>query len=295
MLHSVSRAESVLASEIVHSQEELQDVKVVLFCGGQGMRIRSSDTALPKPMMPIGSRPILWHLMKYYASFGHTDFILCLGYKADTIKDYFMNYREWTSNDFILSNGGRNIRLLNSDIDDWTITFADTGMHATIGERLAAVEPHLADEAMFLANYADGLSDMNLPDYIDEFRSKDVVASFMAIRSPQSFHVASVDNHGLCTAIKPLASADIWFNSGFFILRAEIFRYLRPGEEMVNEPFQRLIAERKLMAYRYDGFWQAMDTFKDHQALEQLNLAGDAPWKVWQRPSVPVRAHAVAG
>jgi glucose-1-phosphate cytidylyltransferase len=259
-------------------------MKVVLFCGGQGMRIRDHDGAVPKPMVHIGNRPILWHLMKYYASFGHREFVLCLGYKAEVIKDYFLNYKEWASNDFVLSGGGREIRLLSSDIDEWQITFADTGAQATIGERLKAVEEHLDGEEVFLANYADGLTDLWLPDYIDTFRERGTLGAFMAVRSPESFHVARVDETGLCTAMEPIGNADIWFNAGFFAFRHEIFDYINPGEDLVVEPFRRLIEARQLLAYRYEGFWQAMDTFKDQQVLERMHAQGEAPWQVWRRP-----------
>src|SRR5215470_8642056 len=141
-------------------------MKVVLFCGGLGMRIREAGENVPKPMITIGYRPILWHVMKYYAHHGHKDFILCLGYKADTVKNYFLNYNECTSNDFVLSQGGKNMKLFNSDIQDWRITFVDTGMTSNIGQRLKAVEKHLEGEEMFLANYTDGLSDLPLPEYI---------------------------------------------------------------------------------------------------------------------------------
>jgi len=144
-------------------------MKVVLFCGGLGMRLREYDENLPKPMVPIGYRPILWHVMKYYAHFGHRDFILCLGYRADVVKNYFRNYDECVSNDFVLSNGAKTLELLQSDIKDWRITFVDTGINATIGERLKAVEPHLAGEATFLANYSDGLTDVFLPGHLEHF------------------------------------------------------------------------------------------------------------------------------
>jgi glucose-1-phosphate cytidylyltransferase len=265
-------------------------VKVVLFCGGQGLRIRDHDATVPKPMIQIGSRPIVWHLMKYYAHFGHTEFILCLGYKGEVIKDYFLNYRESASNDFVLSGGGREIRLLATDIDEWNITFADTGAHATIAERLKAVQEHLAGEELFLANYADGLSDLHLPDYLDMVRRRATVASFMAVRSPESFHVARIDDDGACTAIEPVANADIWFNAGYFAFRPEIFDYIHPGEELVEAPFHRLIEERQLSAYRHQGFWQAMDTFKDLQALEQLHEDDHAPWQVWKQPRRAARA-----
>ena len=228
-------------------------MKVVLFCGGQGMRVRDHDGAVPKPMVNIGNRPILWHLMKYYAYFGHKEFILCLGYKADVIKDYFLNYKEWMSNDLVLRDGGRDIQLLSSDIDDWEITFADTGTQATIGERLLAVRSHLADDEMFLANYADGLSDLWLPAQLDGFEASDAIASFMVVHSPQSFHVARIDDDGMCAAIEPLADSAIWFNAGYFAFRREIFDYIRPGDELVVEPFQRLIAERRLIGIPVRG------------------------------------------
>lgn len=265
-------------------------MKVVLFCGGQGLRIRDYDDTVPKPMIRIGSRPIVWHLMKYYAHFGHTEFILCLGYKGEVIKDYFLNYKEWASNDFVLSGGGRDIRLLGSDIEDWTVTFADTGTHATIADRLKAVEGHLAGEELFLANYADGLTDLRLPDYLDAVRQRATVASFLAVRSPESFHVARIDDEGVCTGIEPISEADIWFNAGYFAFRHEIFDYIRAGEELVMEPFHRLIEERQLIAHRHLGFWQAMDTFKDQQALEHLHESGNAPWQVWKEPMPVARA-----
>ena len=146
-------------------------MKVVLFCGGAGMRLRGYIDDVPKPMALIGTRPILWHLMKYYAHFGHKDFILCLGYKGNVIKDYFLHYDESVSNDFVWSQGGKKIDFINRDIDDWTITFVETGISANIGERLKAVEPYLRNEEMFLANYGDGLSDLKLPVMIDEFRN----------------------------------------------------------------------------------------------------------------------------
>jgi glucose-1-phosphate cytidylyltransferase len=260
-------------------------MKVVLFCGGQGTRLRDQNDAAPKPMVTIGNRPILWHLMKYYAHYGHTEFILCLGYRSESIKSYFLNYNEWVSNDFVLTNGGRSVDLLHSDIEDWKITFADTGLNANIGERLRQVEPYLAGESYFMANYADALSDLPLPKHLDLFRSRDKVATFAAVHSPQSFHITSIDDNDLCKSIVPVGDSDIWINGGFFIFKREIFSYLRPGEDLVNEPFARLIDEGQLMAYRHRGFWHSMDTFKDRQSLEDRHERGAAPWLVW-KPNV---------
>src|SRR3954465_5322151 len=153
------------------------DMKVVLFCGGLGMRLREYSENVPKPMVPLGYRPLVGQVMKYYARFGHTDFILCLGYRGDLIKQYFLNYEECTSNDFVLSQGGRRRELLNSDILDWRITFVETGLNSNIGERLKAVEHHLAGEELFLANYSDTLTDMPLPEQIADLSRRDKVAS----------------------------------------------------------------------------------------------------------------------
>jgi glucose-1-phosphate cytidylyltransferase len=260
-------------------------VKVVLFCGGAGMRLRGYVDDVPKPMVQIGSRPLLWHLMKYYAYFGHKDFIICLGYKGNVIKDYFLHYDESISNDFVWTRGGKKIDFINRDIDDWTITFVDTGINSNIGERLKAVEPHLQNEEVFLANYSDGLSDANLQLMIDDLRKSDAVGSLLLVQPTASFHIVRLSQEGKVDEIASLTKADIWINGGFFVFRNEIFRYINPGDELVREPFQRLIEKGALLAHKCTGFWQCMDTFKDKQCLEELNQ-GAAPWKVWtHRPT----------
>lgn len=261
-------------------------MKVVLFCGGLGTRLRDYSENIPKPMVNIGYRPILWHLMKYYAHYGHKDFILCLGYKADYIKNYFLNYNECLSNDFVLSNGGKNLVMLNSDIHDWNITFVDTGLHSNIGQRLKAVEKHLEGEEMFLANYSDGLSDLPLDIYLDHFRRQDKVASFISVKPNQTFHVVSTEDDGVVTSIKHIAHSDLRINGGFFAFKNEIFNYIRSGEELVLEPFQRLIPEQQLLAYKYDGFWACMDTFKDKQIFDDMHIQGKTIWEVWKTPHV---------
>jgi len=266
-------------------------MKVVLFCGGAGMRLRGYSEDVPKPMVQIGTRPILWHLMKYYAHFGHTDFILCLGYKGNCIKDYFLHYDESVSNDFVWSQGGKKIHFMNRDIDDWTITFVETGANSTIGERLKAVAPYLQDEEVFLANYGDGLSDLPLPAMLETFRRSGALASLLLVQPTASFDIVSTGAGGKVTGLRPLTSSEIWINGGFFVMRSEILGYIRPGEELVREPFQRLIEEGALMAYKYSGFWQCMDTFKDKQRLEELNQ-GAAPWKVWNHLASAPRATA---
>jgi glucose-1-phosphate cytidylyltransferase len=263
------------------------DMKVVLFCGGLGTRLRDYSEKIPKPLVPLGYRPILWHVMKYYAHFGHTDFILCLGYKGDAIKEYFLNYDECLSNDFVLSNGARSVELLRKDIEDWRITFVDTGISSNIGERLKAVEPFLAGEEMFLANYSDGLSDFPLPTLIDEFRRSNSVGTFLSVRPNYSFHFVSRAPDGTVLGVDNVIAANAWINGGYFVFRHEIFDYMRKGEELVEQPFQRLIEARKLMAHDYDGFWRCVDTFKDLQSLEQLYSQGKAPWEVWHNEPAP--------
>jgi glucose-1-phosphate cytidylyltransferase len=267
-------------------------MKVVLFCGGLGMRIRDNEN-VPKPMITIGYRPIVWHLMKYYAHFGMKDFILCLGYRADYIKNYFLTYNECASNDFTLSDGGRKLELLKSDIGDWRITFVDTGLNSNIGQRLKAVEKHLAGEDYFLANYADGLTDLNLSDQLTHFYAKGKAASFLSVRPNLSFHVVNSDEHGSVTAIEDIARSRLRVNGGYFLFRRDIFQYMGDGEELVEQPFQRLVASDQLVAYPHDGFWQAMDTFKDRQRLEQLYETGSAPWEIW-KTATPERERSAA-
>ena len=257
-------------------------MKVVLFCGGLGMRIRDNGQDLPKPMVTIGYRPVLWHVMKYYAHYGHRDFILCLGYKADTIKQYFLEYDECLSNDFVLSGGGKKLDLVNRDIEDWRITFVDTGLKSSIGERLKAVERYVGDEEVFLANYADGLTDLRLPDMVEHFRASGKTASFLSVRPAQSFHLVSIGEGDEVSGIQELKRAGLWVNGGYFILGRAIFDAIGQGEELVLQAFQRLIARRELVTYRYDGFWACMDTFKDKQQLDDLYTRGEAPWEVWR-------------
>jgi len=257
-------------------------MKVVLFCGGLGMRIRENNESLPKPMVPIGYRPLLWHVMKYYAHFGHKDFILSLGYRSDVIKNYFLGYSECLSNDFVLSNGGKDIRLLGSDISDWRITFVDTGLNSNIGQRLKAVETYLKDEEVFLANYSDNLTDFPLPRLLDYFYEHDKVATVLCVKPNMSVHTVSVDTEGNIKEISEIDRTNLRINGGYFVFKREIFKYLKDGEELVHEPFQRLIAENQLAGHPYDGFWKAMDTFQDKQQLEDLYAARKAPWEIWK-------------
>lgn len=259
-------------------------MKVVLFCGGLGTRLREHSDLIPKPLVNVGIRPIVWHLMRYYAHFGHKDFILCLGYRGDMIREYFLKYSECMSNDFVISEGGRKVEPLTRDIEDWRITFVDTGMHANLGQRLMRVRKYLEGEEMFLANYSDGLSNLPLNDYIDEFKRRNVTAGLVAVRPSQSLHAVRVDDGGVVSAIESVADSDYWINAGFFCLRQEIFDHIEDGEELVEAPFRRLIAKRQLWSHRHPGFWAAMDTMKDKITLDRMEARGDCPWMVWKQP-----------
>jgi len=237
-------------------------MKVVLFCGGLGTRLREHSETIPKPLATIGPRPIIWYLMRYYAHFGHKEFVLCLGYRGEMIKEFFQNDGECPS--------------------DWTLHFVETGQETTIADRLRAVEPFLRGEDCFLANYSDGLTDLPLPRYLDAFRASDAVAGFVAVRNPHSFHIVSVEEAGRVTALTRAQDADVWINAGFFIFRPAIFDYLQTGDELVEQPFSRLIDAGLLYGYKYRGFWVALDTYKDKVNLDRRHDRGDTPWVVWK-------------
>jgi glucose-1-phosphate cytidylyltransferase len=263
-----------------------KSMKVVLFCGGFGMRMREYSDTLPKPLVPIGYRPILWHVMKYYAHYGHKDFVLCLGYRGDAIKKYFLEYDECVTNDFVLSKGGKSLELLASDIHDWNITFVDTGLMSNIGQRLKAVHKHLQNEEMFLANYTDGLADVPLPTVIESFQRSGNAACFVSVKPRASFHLINADPNGVVKSIEHIGKSGARINGGFMVLRQEVFSYMRDGEELVEEPFRRLIKAGKLMTHPHEGFWACMDTFKEKQELDDLFGRGAAPWAVWNLPAL---------
>jgi glucose-1-phosphate cytidylyltransferase len=272
-------------------------MKVVLFCGGLGTRLREHSETIPKPLVTIGNRPIVWHLMRYYAHFGHRDFILCLGYRGDMIREYFLNHhKEEMYNDFTLHPGSRRIELHQRDTFDWSVTCVDTGLHSRIGERLRRVRKYLEGEGEFLANYSDGLANVPLNHMIGDFRSKRATASFVSVPSPDSFTAVQCTGDGTVTAIGTAAhnGHGLRINGGFFVLRHEIFDNIREGEELVEEPFARLIASRKLVTFRWDGFWQCMDTFKDKIAFDDMEAQGESPWKIWEAGTSPTKVRVAS-
>ncbi|HUI22495.1 MAG TPA: glucose-1-phosphate cytidylyltransferase [Methylocella sp.] len=254
-------------------------MKVVLFCGGLGTRIREYSEKIPKPMIPIGHQPILWHVMQYYSHYGHRDFILCLGYKATVVKEFFLNYRPQIYTDCVVSGSGSNVEFLEKPEEDWRVSLIDTGIWRNIGERLWAVRDHVKDEEIFLANYSDGLADVDLRQMTDSFKKSGKVACFLAVRPPLTYHLVDMDSDGAVRGIRSWDRAEIRINGGYFLLRPQIFDYMQEGEELVVEPFQRLIEANQLLAYRHDGFWRSMDTLKDRQVLEDMVEQGNMPWR----------------
>lgn len=242
-------------------------MKVVLFCGGQGLRLRGVYDDLPKPLVEVGGRPIVWHIMRYYAHYGHRDFLLCLGHKSDRVEAYFRERATGT--------------------EEWRITFADTGVDATIGERLYAAKGYVGDDAIFLANYADGLTDAPLDALIDKFRAGNKIGTFLCVKPALTYHFVNARDDGTVTRIAPADEVDLRINGGYFVFRNEIFAHLRAGEDLIGEPFQRLVRHEGLQAHFYDGFWRSMDTFKDKQALDELCANGRAPWEVWKQSGTP--------
>ena len=259
-------------------------MKVLLFCGGLGTRLREHSDTIPKPLVGIGYRPVIWHLMRYYAHYGHTDFVLALGYRGDMIREYFLKYNECMSNDFTWSNGGQTLELHSRDVSDWRITFVDTGLHSNIGQRLLRARKYVENEPVFLANYSDGLSDLPLDKLIADFTQKNAVASFVSVKTAGSFHVVESGEDGLVTSMGPMRNDKLMVNGGFFALSNQIFNYVQEGEELVEQPFARVREQRRLITYKHTGFWQAMDTFKDKITLDRMEASGNCPWMVWKDP-----------
>ena len=261
-------------------------MKVVLFCGGLGTRLREASEVDPKPLVHVGPRPIVWHLMHYYAAHGHTDFVLCLGFRGQAVRDWFLRYDRSGADELVLDGRRGIVHPQASDIADWRITFVETGMHSNIAERLMRVRHHVADEPMFLANYSDVLTDMPLDPFVDGFAASGATAGFVSVRPGYSSHGVVADDDGRVRSMSRADDMDFWINGGFMALRPGVFDVIEAGEELVEEPFGRLAAAGRLWTRRHTGFWRPMDTFKDKLELDRM-------WELEQRPWV-VRPRAAA-
>lgn len=255
-------------------------MKVVLFCGGYGMRMRDGTSDLPKPMHPVGPRPLIWHVMRYYAHFGHKDFVLCLGYGAHHIKNYFLNYDETESNDFVLHHG--QVDLMGSDIQDWNITFVHTGLDSPIGERLRRVRQLVEDDEMFHANYADVLTDAPLDRMVDQFRDTDAIGQLMAVPPQSAFHCVDVTDDGKLESITTLQEMPLWENGGYLMFRPEVFDHIEKDCDLIGDVCAPLARKGRMTAFRHRGFWQPADTVKERNALEAAYQGGARPWMLWE-------------
>jgi glucose-1-phosphate cytidylyltransferase len=256
-------------------------MKVVLFCGGYGMRMRTAEgDVIPKPLQMVGPRPLLWHVMRYYAHYGHKEFILCLGYGADKIKDFFLSYRETESNDFVMRNG--EIEVLASDISEWSVRFVDTGLESPIGERLRSVRHHLGDDEYFLANYADVLTDAPLNEMIDSTVAAGASASMLVVPPQSSFHCVDVAATGEVKEILPLSQFPVGVNGGYFVLRQEVIDLIPENGDLVGDACVALAGTGRLIGHRHDGFWKPADTFKERAELDDDYNRGVRPWAIWE-------------
>jgi len=257
-------------------------VKVVILCGGQGTRLREETEFRPKPLVPIGERPILWHIMKYFAHFGLREFVLCLGYRGHMIKEYFLNY-EAMNNDFTICLGRRHsIRYHNAhDEQDLHVTLVDTGLASMTGGRVLRIRRYVGEET-FLVTYGDGVADVDLNALLAFHREHQRIATISTVRPGSRFGVVEINDRQEIERFTEKPQMDTWVNAGFMLFNPQIFDYL-DGDDCVleREPLERLALERQLMAYRHPGFFFAMDTYREYQMLNALWETGNAPWKVW--------------
>ncbi|MCF8537235.1 MAG: glucose-1-phosphate cytidylyltransferase [Candidatus Nanopelagicales bacterium] len=253
-------------------------MKVVLLAGGLGTRLREETEFRPKPMVDVGGRPILWHIMKRYASYGHKDFIICTGYRGEFIRRYFLDFRAMTT-DFTLRLEGEPTVQYHADMEerDWTVTICDTGPATPTGGRILHIQDHIGGEP-FLCTYGDGLSDVDINAVISSHEDHGTLATVTAVRPVTRFGVLEMDDAGRVRDFREKTDAEGWINAGFFVFQPEVFNYLREDSILEHEPLTSLAHEGQLQAYRHDGFFQPMDTYREYTLLNDMWNSGDAPW-----------------
>lgn len=260
-------------------------MKVVIFCGGYGTRIRDIAQNLPKPMIPIGGRPILWHIMKGYAVSGFNEFVLCLGFQGNVIKDFFLNF-ETLTNDFTISlESDKSIEIHGNHAEtNWRVTLADTGVQAMTGARLRRIKKYIGDDDIFMLTYGDGISNVDIQELVKFHQSHGKILTITGVKPPGRFGEIETDASGKIQEFneKPQAGGGL-ISGGFFVCGREIFDYLDAREDLVfeQEPMQNLVNDGEIMVYRHDGFWQCMDTARDHKLATALWDSGKAEWKLW--------------
>ncbi len=253
---------------------------VVIFCGGKGTRLKEMTEFTAKPMVPIGGKPILWHIMKMYGKFGLREFILTLGYKGETVKHYFANYR-YLLNDYTFSLKSGAIKTHSDNVDDWTISFADTGLEAETGERLLRVRNLLKGEQRFMATYADGLADVNIAELLKFHLKQGKIATVTGGHGHHKYGLLEVGGGGVVTAFAQKPRLPNYINIGFMVFEAAIFQYLKPGDT-IEDALVRLAQDRQLMMFPHEGFFHSMDTLRDYEDLNAMWGSGNHPWKIWK-------------
>lgn len=258
-------------------------IPVVILCGGKGTRLKEQTETVPKPLIEIGGKPILWHIMKIYSHHGFNNFILCLGYLGEKIKEFFIRYNDWRHADLRLELGGAGegrFERLSRNSERWSIVFAETGEETNTGGRIKRIERYIPGN-QFFATYGDGLADINLRGVLAYHREKGKVGTMTVLHPVSGYGILDFDEDQAVVQFEEKPQLDIWINGGFFVFNRRIFDYLTDNCVLEQEPFERLAKDRQLAAFPHPGFWASMDTYKDFQELNRLWLTGRAPWRVW--------------
>jgi glucose-1-phosphate cytidylyltransferase len=258
-------------------------MKVAILCGGKGTRLQEKTESIPKPLIEIGGRPILWHIMKIYAHYGFNDFVLLLGYKGEKIKEYFMDGDLWRRHNFTLATAPGchpHIEYLQQEAEDWRITFVDTGLETNTGGRIKRAEPYLDDDT-FMVTYGDGVADIDLQELLCAHERHRRIATVTAVTPVCQFGIMQIDTSGVVREFREKPRMTDWVNGGFFVFNREVFRYLESDSILEREPLQRLAKDGEIVAYQHCGFWLCMDTYKDAVALDNLWNSKRAEWKLW--------------
>lgn len=256
-------------------------MKVVILAGGYGTRMREETEFKPKPMVEVGGHPVLWHIMKNFASFGHTDFVIATGYKSEIIKDYFLNYKA-RNNDFTISLGNRESLVIHGqDNEDWKVTVADTGINTLTGGRLLGVSKYLDPNEDFLVAYGDGLANVGIDKLIASHKASNKIATLTVVQPQSRFGLVDIDSNNAVTKFREKPQVEGWINVGFFVMNQKVLGYIDPEGPLEQEPLSNLASDGELNAFRHEGFWQPMDTYREAQQLNELWNSGNAPWKSW--------------
>jgi glucose-1-phosphate cytidylyltransferase len=260
-------------------------VKVLILAGGFGTRISEETHLKPKPMIEIGDKPIIWHIMKLYSSYGYNDFIICLGYKSHVIKEYFLNYYLYNSDLTFDFQKGNEFIIHQHSVEPWRVTLVDTGLNTMTGGRIKKVQDYVGNES-FMLTYGDGVSDVNIKELVEFHRSHGKLATLTTTQPQGRFGVLSLSNDQRVEKFQEKIQGDGgWINAGFFVLQPEVFNYLNNGEQTIfeKEPLENLAKDGQLMAYKHNGFWYPMDTLRDKKYLQEMWESSKAPWKIWDK------------